>query len=185
MSIITSRGNDLYTPIRLPEITVVKELRILGIIFNDELTWNTHVHHIIQNASKRLYAIRKLRPLLTDDKLKTIYNVSVRSTLEYCSPLFVGMPQCLAQQMEQVQTRFHQILCGYESPCSTAMCLPALAPRRVDAAKRLQLRVERDEEHALRPLLQPRTLRSNRIIVPLSRTQRRKNTFLNFLIDIA
>ena len=167
----------------LPEVQSVQKLKILGVFFNSSFTWNDHIDFVVHSASSRLYAIRKLKPLLSHDELKLIYSATVRSILEYCSPLVVGMPAYLQENLERIQKRFHNILCGFESECSAQDCLPSLSDRRSASSRRLLKQVEDDPSHILHPLLPPVSQRSGRYLHPAVRTERRKRTFFNFFLS--
>ena len=77
----------------LPGVQLVNELKILGVFIDDTLSWKTHIEYIVKNSSRRLYAVRKLQSLLTTADLKNVYYATVGSLLEYCSPLFLHLPE--------------------------------------------------------------------------------------------
>ena len=77
--------------IDIPGTQTVDTLCILGVHFNSSGTWSTHINNVIRNASRKFYILRTLRPLLSDEHLITVYNGILRSLLEYCSSLFVGL----------------------------------------------------------------------------------------------
>ena len=60
---------DIHNINFLPALPIVQELRLLGVVFNSRLNWQSHVSVIFRTAACRLYAIRKLRPLLSDSDL--------------------------------------------------------------------------------------------------------------------
>ena len=46
-------------------IKVQSSMKILGVILNNRLTWHNHIDEIYKKASKRLYKLRVLKPLVT------------------------------------------------------------------------------------------------------------------------
>jgi ribonuclease P/MRP protein subunit RPP40 len=164
-------------------LPIVDELRLLGVVFNSRLNWQTHISLIVRSASQRLYAIRKLRPLVSDSDLTTIYNATIRSVLEYCSPLFIAMPAYLDQNLHRIQSRFHAILCGPYHTCSTDDCLQLLTERRNLAATKLFNKVTNDNLHVLRPLLPQISERSGRFIVPFAATNRRQSSLFVHMVS--
>ena len=161
----------------LPNVTPVNELKFLGVLFNGNLNWNSHITAVVKNASQKMYAMRKLKPVLSRDDLKAAYYGCVRSILEYCAPAMVGMPSYLLEKLQHVQNRFHGILCGYDSACKPDDCLPPLAERFTNATVKLFTKIEQNELHILHRHLPDRSTRSGRYITPLCRTTRRQHSF--------
>ena len=109
-------------------------MKLLGVTFDCKLGWNKHVDNIVRNASRRLYVLRCLKGNIPNDKLIVVYNVFVRSLIEYASPLFIGMTKKNVLKLEKIQRRFHRILCGTEC---TKQCISSLSDRRERAAEKL------------------------------------------------
>lgn len=57
----------------VPDFDNVSVLKILGVMFNDRLTWSHHFDYIIRKLSQRLYVLRILKPLFSHDKLVLVY----------------------------------------------------------------------------------------------------------------
>ena len=64
------------------------DLRILGVTFNKKLSWSTHIANISRLANTRLHARRLLRTTLNPVDLRALYCATVRSILEYASPVY-------------------------------------------------------------------------------------------------
>ena len=80
--------------------------KLLGVHLSDNLTWNEHVTYIVKKGSKQLFAIRALKKCrLTDRQLILVYCSIIRSVLEYASPAWAGLTQCLSDQIESIQKR--------------------------------------------------------------------------------
>ena len=90
----------------------VDEIKILGVYFNSKGNWSSHTTSVICTASRKLYAVRILRPYLSNNDLKLVYFMLVRSLLEYCAPVLTGLSSADALRLERVQRRFHRLLCG-------------------------------------------------------------------------
>ena len=68
------------------KIERVPKFKLLGIIFNDKLTWHDHVEYICTKASRRLYFLRMLkRAGRSPSDICDVYTSTVRSVLEYAS----------------------------------------------------------------------------------------------------
>lgn len=65
------------TDIALKNVPTVEELKFLGVVLNNRLTWRSHIQYICRQASRKFYALRILRPLLTADELTKVYGLSL------------------------------------------------------------------------------------------------------------
>jgi len=59
------------------------EVKFLGLILDDTLTWKKHSVQLVNKLSSACYALRNLRPLLSQDTLKTVYHAYLHSMLSY------------------------------------------------------------------------------------------------------
>jgi hypothetical protein len=73
-----SYSNDIY---RLTTNPI--EVRFLGLILVDTLSWTKHTDQLTSKLSSACYALRNIRPLLSQVTLKTIYYASVHSLISY------------------------------------------------------------------------------------------------------
>lgn len=85
--------------------------KLLGLHVSYDLSWKTHVEHIVTKASKRLCALRLLRkPGVACADLVSIYCALIRSVLEYDAPGWAALPLCLDILIESVQRKALSIL---------------------------------------------------------------------------
>lgn len=164
------------SPVVLSDVSIVKELKILGVTWNEHLTWNTHVNNVVKSASRRLYLLRLLKNVVSRKTLIIVYNAIVRSCLEYASPLFVGLSVTNATKLCRIQRRFHRLLCGRD--CRN-QCLEPLEDRRRAAAVKLFLQ-SRSAEHVLHDLV-PRSSKSGRYLLKATTRTRRLTSFFPFV----
>ena len=59
-----------------PNYENVVVLKVLGLMFNHRLTWSSHFDFIAKKASKRLYVLRVLKPLVSHDQLVLVFTAS-------------------------------------------------------------------------------------------------------------
>ena len=156
---------SIQADIQLDSVTTVDEIKFLGVILNSRLTWNSHISFVLRIASRRLYALRLLKPLLNKSELILIYYGTIRSLLEYASPSFVQLPHFLCESLEKFQRRCHRLICGfsYREHCACGS-FPELKDRRALAAKKLFLSALNDEQHVLKDILPQRSIISNRFL---------------------
>jgi hypothetical protein len=86
---ISFKSNCL--PIEVENIHEKYYVKVLGIHFTNDLKWDFHFEKIIKKANQRFYAIRILKPFLNVNDMIHAYSCFIRSLLEYCSPLFIGL----------------------------------------------------------------------------------------------
>ena len=165
------------SPVILPNVAIVKELRILGVIFNEKLNWSNHCDLVIRNASRRLYVLRVLRNISSRNELISVYNATVRSCIEYASPLFIGLAKESSKKLERIQKRFHRLLCG---PDCREACLEPLNARRFAAAVKFFVQTN-DPSHILHHLC-PKKSSTGRYVLPATATNRRLNSFFTFML---
>ena len=49
----------------VPELQNVTNLKILGVVFNDRMTWHDHISYVSGKISRRLYVLRILKQFFT------------------------------------------------------------------------------------------------------------------------
>ncbi|GFW38843.1 putative RNA-directed DNA polymerase from transposon BS [Trichonephila clavipes] len=84
-------------------IPKVKSLKILGIIFDPNITWKNHINHLRQKGFKYLNAIKALSsPKIgtRSDHLLNIINATIRSIFDYGSQLFSFSSNSNRQKLE-------------------------------------------------------------------------------------
>ena len=59
---------------------MLSELKLLGVVFKSNLSWDAHIHHITRIASRRLYALCVLSNIFDKTNLIAIYKLLIRST---------------------------------------------------------------------------------------------------------
>ena len=166
------------TPI-IPEVKNVYEMKILGVTFNSKWNFDCHVSQIVCLASRRFYAMRVLKPLLSKDQLIMMYNAFIRSVIEYCAPLFLCLSASNNKRLNVLQNRFHRLICGKSCP---ETCLTQLGERRVILSLKM-LRKIIDKKHCLHSLLPP-FLPSGRFRLPTRRTEKRCKSFFPCICEM-
>ena len=70
------------------EIERVDEFTYLGVVFDERLSWGSHVKKVISKAGKRVGMLRRLRDNLTTHSANVVYISLIRPILEYCDTLW-------------------------------------------------------------------------------------------------
>ena len=108
------------SPIR-PDIVIgdhnlasVSVAKVLGVYFQNDLKWETHVKDIEKRANGRLYMLRLLKSYhVPREDLLTVYIGYVRPLTEYAAPVWSGaLTQNQIERIERIQKRALRIIFG-------------------------------------------------------------------------
>ena len=157
-----------------PSVNEVDTLNILGVTFNKRLSWHDHIAKTTRKCSKSVYALRVLHPYNRIIPMKSVYYALIRSSLEYASPLFIGMSEKLQTRLENIQRRTKKLIPNSDN-------MPGLKTRRSSHARKLFKQSE-NETHILHKFL-PKRLRSGRYECAFHRTSLRQNSFFPLCVQ--
>ena len=176
MIIIITKENT--APVHINDVQVVDCMKILGVYFNNRLSWDDHISYIIKSCNRKMYSLRVLRSVLSEDELHKVYSSFIRPVLEYASPVFVSLNIFLSNSCNRLQKRAHSII------CSTIDCsrFVTVTNRRHTLSKRLFCSISDNPDHILYSRLPPLLCRSDRRIMPFCSTSRRLNSFFPFCV---
>ena len=166
--------------------------KILGVIFNENLTWDDHVDYILKKAAKRFYIIYALiRAGVSDADIVTIFCSLIRSILEYaCQVWHPGLTKKQSNSIESVQKRLLRLLFP-DSPYSESLKLSGLQSlynRREQLANETFQQIK-DPNHVLHNLLKTRQPINKSVRnfypfeIPRGRTNRLNKSFINYCIQ--
>ena len=164
----------------LPNLDIVDELKILGVIFNKTLTWKSHIGYSVKKCSRLLYAFRILRSILSSSSMKRLYISLVLPVIEYCAPIFVALSSTDSRRLTRLQSRFHRIICG--SNCKND-CFDDLNERRLVLASDFLDKI-RNPAHILHHYLPPLS-KTGRFLLPSRRTEQRSRHVLLYACERA
>ncbi len=78
-------------------------VRNLGVLFNSNLSFDSHVSSICKTAFFHLKNISKLRPMLSMSNAETLIHAFMTSRLDYCNALLGGCSARLINKLQMVQ----------------------------------------------------------------------------------
>ena len=159
-----------------PNTHEATSLKILGVVWENNLKWNRHVGEMLLKASRRMHAIRILLPHLGRNKTILVYHSIVTSVLSYASPLFVGMSTSAKSKIVKMQKRHHKAICGKQCQCDR---FPNINDIFQANAKKLFLQASMEQSHLLHSRIPPLSS-SGRYRQPPANTTRRLNSFIVF-----
>ena len=118
----------LFSESFLPNIVIngsrierVKTFKLLGVLFNDDLSWSNHVQFILEKVARRYFIIYQLARIGMDCKdTVTVYCSVMRSVLEYaCVVWHPGLTASESAEIERVQKRVLRtifLICTIRTP---------------------------------------------------------------------
>ena len=69
----------------------VSDHKLLGIIIDDNLSWQSHINHVSKKLSKNLYLFSKLQSIISLEAKYIFYNAHIKSHLDYASVVWDGV----------------------------------------------------------------------------------------------
>ena len=84
-------------------IKAVTEVRNLGVWFDKNFQFDTHISKICSKSFAQLFKIRQVRKMLSEDACKTLLHAFVSCNLDYCNSLLYGLPDNLITKLQRVQ----------------------------------------------------------------------------------
>ena len=134
-------------------LEVIYEARLLGVNLSSDLSWNNHVNNITKSATKKLWILIRFKALGgTQTQLLSVYQMRIRSTLEFAAPVFTsGLTQEQSRRIEMVQMKAFAIILGnqYTSYQSALLTLKheCLDIRRLNLCYKFALKCTQSEKH--------------------------------------
>ena len=98
-------------------LQVVDQMRLLGLIIDDGLTWWPLVRDVIRRSQSKIWSLLKLREVGADRaQLICLYVARVRSTVEFGAQVYGPIVNAgQSEALEAIQRRCCQIILGPES----------------------------------------------------------------------
>ena len=177
-------------------LPVVSQSKVLGIILQNSLKWNSHVENICERARKKFFILINMINLKLDYQIiLDIYLKEIRPILEYGAVIFhSGLTQVLSNDIETIQRNILKILSKYinQQFSYTEACIffqvDFLFSRRSDLCFSFVKRYLKEHgDGKLFTKRNKRTLRGNNKIFrePKYKSQRFYNSPVNYLTRVA
>ena len=164
--------------ISIPDVPRVPALKFLGVTFTSDLKWDTHISNVLKRCNSRLYALRVLRPVFTQDVITQTYQGIILPLMDYASPVFVSLPVHLKDKLKSFVKRCHRIIHNWDCNCTK---VEDINDRRIRLACKLFKLAETNRQHSVHELIPKRLLRSNQYFIEYCVTSRRQSQFQVFL----
>jgi len=172
----------------------VSVFKLLGVLVDCSLKWDSHVHSICAKASSRLFFLKQLkRNSISSEDLLYFYTAAIRPVLEYACPVWhTSLTQKLSHNIERVQKRALTIIYGpqdYDILCITCN-ISSLFERRETLCKQFFKSILNQSSclHYLLPdprncIIKSKLRSSNNYVATTTRTDRFKNSFIQYALN--
>ena len=102
--------NDVDIKINGKQLKRVRKCKHLGIIIDENLTWQDHVTNVQKKSGTGLYMLKTVKPYLDRNTLQIIYNAIVSSHLNYCDIVWDNCGVTLSNKLQKIQNRGARII---------------------------------------------------------------------------
>ncbi|XP_071350987.1 uncharacterized protein [Trachinotus anak] len=98
----------------LDDITLASSatVRNLGVIFDQDLSFTSHIKQVSRTAFFHLRNIAKIRPILCLKDAEKLVHAFVTSRLDYCNSLLSGCPKNSVKSLQLIQNAAARVLTG-------------------------------------------------------------------------
>ena len=108
MNCITKRSLNIAPVVTVSgaALNTVTSIRLLGVIFSSDLTWNEHFSYIVSKCYKRFFILRNLKRANCSSRLlHRCYAAFIQSLMLYSYPCFCNAPKYLLTKFQRVERR--------------------------------------------------------------------------------
>jgi len=115
---IISRKKDItFNPIIFfnETLTPVDSIKLVGVNISSKMDWSDHINKVAKRAGQTLGIMRKTRKILPPSALSTIYKCRVRSTMEYCGPIWENSSNEYLKKLDCIQNKALRLI-GRKGP---------------------------------------------------------------------
>ena len=88
----------------------VAERRLLGIIIDNILRWDTHTDKLCKTLSKRVFLLSKLKYIVDTDSSKLFFNAHIKSYIDYASIVWGGCSDALKKRLNSLLRRARKLI---------------------------------------------------------------------------
>ena len=113
LMLITRRPKPLNAPrivLNNENVSLQTSINILGVQFDEKLTFTEHVRELANRAAKKFACLRRVAHLLDEKGCTMIYNSQIRSVMEYAPLVWSSCPPSYNALLDKVQDRVRRLI---------------------------------------------------------------------------
>jgi ribonuclease P/MRP protein subunit RPP40 len=107
-------------------ITQVTEHRLLGVIIDNQMKWQSHLNSVCKTVSRNVFMLSKLKHLIDSESRKLFYNAHIKTHIDYASTLWDCTSDVHLKRLNSLQRRAVKQILPSESSLSTDQKLEKL-----------------------------------------------------------
>ena len=88
----------------------VKQVKNLGLIIDENLTWDHHINYISQEMKQNLGILKRLTKTLPTESLCMLYKTLIEPHIRYCSIVWGNCGEALKDKLQILQNRAARII---------------------------------------------------------------------------
>ena len=100
-SLLTIRGKP---------IDRVSSIKLLGVIFNEHLTWKDHMEMLLSKLKSSLYCVMRVKPYLNKESLLTLFHSLILSHIRYCITTWCFGHNVLLNKLQKICNKFMKMI---------------------------------------------------------------------------
>jgi hypothetical protein len=104
--------NLLFPITRVHNDGLEKNFKLLGVLFDEYLSFDDHISHLCAKISKSLYCMNRVKNFVTQNALKMLYFSMVHSHLSYCINIYGCANQTSLNSLKLKQKAAIRVVCN-------------------------------------------------------------------------
>ena len=124
--------NPISLEINGIQLSQVNDVKFLGIMMDDKLTWKKHIEHISNKIAKSIGIMYRLKPFVNKETLLSLYYTLVYPYLTYCCIIWGNTCTTYLQPLRILQKRVIRMLSNVRSKEHTAPLFNQLGILNID-----------------------------------------------------
>jgi hypothetical protein len=93
-------------------IKQVNNTKYLGVVLDNQLTWNDQIEQVCRKLAPKVGLLRRLKYTLSKDLLTTVYKSIVQPHIDYCLAIWGHTTDCNTKRIQRLQNRAARIITG-------------------------------------------------------------------------
>lgn len=91
-------------------IEIIDEIKYLGILIDNKLTFNAHVEHVCKKVARKLHFFARIRKRISKICAIRVYNTIIKPHFEYCSSVTFMCNDYMLDRLQKLQNRGMRII---------------------------------------------------------------------------
>jgi ribonuclease HI len=150
-----------------------KEVKFLGVIVDERLTWASHISYIVERCKKRLNLMRCLSGIVWGASklcLLMIYKALIRSVLDYGCIAYENASDAVKDKLDKIQMQALRVSCGAMKGTSNNSLQvecgeQPLSLRRLNLLNKYSIKIRAIKHHAAATILNTTGHKTKRVKV--------------------